>query len=339
MKIPEALFFHTEGGTSVVHCDLCPHRCGIRDGAFGLCRVRKNEGGKLTLPYYGRVSSLAMDPIEKKPLYHYRPGTEILSVGFVGCNLRCPFCQNWEISQSTEVPLGELPPEKLILEAQRRGSQAIAYTYSESLVHIEYLLEAMALARQAGIANVLVTNGCVLQDAAQGVLALTDAANVDIKAFSAQTYRHTLGGDLQTVLDFVQRSYQMGVHVEITTLVVPGLNDNDGEINALIDFIAHLSPAIPWHLSAYRPAYQYDAPPTSTSSLKHLGALAQNRLRYVYLGNVADEGNVTLCPDCGAPLVLRRGYRIDTSGLVLKTEGHKKAYFCAHCGKPAPIAY
>jgi len=155
-----------------------------------------------------------VDPIEKKPLYHYRPGTEILSVGFVGCNFRCPFCQNWEISQTTEVPLRELPPEKLIQEAQRQGSQAIAYTYSESLVHIEYLLEAMALSRHAGIANVLVTNGCVLDDAAQRILALTDAANVDIKSFSAQTYRHTLGGDLRTVLDFVQRSYQMGVHVE-----------------------------------------------------------------------------------------------------------------------------
>lgn len=280
-----------------------------------------------------------MDPIEKKPLYHYRPGTEILSVGFVGCNFRCPFCQNWEISQTTEVPLRELPPEKLILEAQRRGSSAIAFTYSESLVHIEYLLEAMALSHQVGIANVLVTNGGVLHEPAQRVLALTDAANVDIKAFSAQTYRHTLGGDLQTVLDFVERSYHQGVHVEITTLVVPGLNDNDGEINALIDFIAHLSPAIPWHLSAYRPAYRYDAPPTSVSSLKHLESLAQNRLQYVYIGNVAGEGNLTLCPDCGAPLVLRHGYRIDTSGLALKTQGQKKAYFCAHCGKPAPIVY
>jgi pyruvate formate lyase activating enzyme len=245
---------------TTVRCELCPHRCRIVEGKAGLCRVRSNRGGKPDLPFYGRVSALSVDPIEKKPLFHFRPGSSILSVGFVGCNLRCPFCQNWEISQSTDASTRELSPEYLVAEALAARSFGLAYTYSEPLVHFEYVLEAMKKAREAGLANVLVTNGCILEEPAREILALTDAANVDLKAYSADNYRRVLGGELESVTRFIEVAVELGVHVEATTLVVPGLNDGQKETDACIDFLSGVSQDLPWHLSAYRPEYRWKAP-------------------------------------------------------------------------------
>ncbi|MDR0322943.1 MAG: radical SAM protein, partial [Treponema sp.] len=183
--------FLTEEG-EIVSCHLCPKNCRIKSGCFGACGIRGNKGGKGIIPFYGFITALAVDPIEKKPLYHFKPGSQILSLGFAGCNLRCPFCQNWHISQNTEIPGDFVKPQEIISAALKKNTPSIAYTYSEPLIHIEYLLDCMALAHRQNIANVLVTNGCLNSDAAAEVLKLTDAANVDLKTFSAETYNKTL---------------------------------------------------------------------------------------------------------------------------------------------------
>jgi pyruvate formate lyase activating enzyme len=337
-------------GNGIVRCGLCSHLCAIPNGSFGACGVRGNKSGKGLIPFYGHVTALAVDPIEKKPLYHFRPGSKILSAGFAGCNLRCPFCQNWHISQSPkavstgDAASGDSVPGKimsagdLVSAALHEGSNAIAYTYSEPLVHIEFLLDCMALARRHGIANVLVTNGCVNSEAAAEVLSLTDAANIDLKCFSAGTYAKTLGGDLDSLLAFIRLALEEKVHVELTTLVVPGLNDSIEELDACAAFIASLcagplgeTPAVPWHLSAYRPEYRWNAPPTEPEFLLRIKQRTSKTLPFVYAGNIPAEENSTLCPSCGKPLVRRFGYRVEISGLKSPAQG-EDFFRCAHCG-------
>jgi pyruvate formate lyase activating enzyme len=294
---------------------------------------------------------MARDPIEKKPLYHYRPGSFILSLGFAGCNLRCPFCQNWHISQRTGIPGKRLSPRDIIAAFQSGespggdagGFRQIAYTYSEPLVHPEFLLDCMTAAHEAGIANVLVSNGCVRSEAAKDILSLTDAANIDLKCFSEDTYSRLLGGDLSTVLDFIREARNQGIHLEITTLIIPGLNDTPDETGRCTEFIAGLSRTIPWHLSAYHPDYRCEALPTEPSALFQIARRARRDLSYVYTGNVSggEAGNRdfddTPCPHCGQALVRRRAYRIDTGGLRLISGEQGEAYHCAHCGKPVPV--
>jgi pyruvate formate lyase activating enzyme len=340
------------GAPGLVRCDLCPRRCRIPPGGWGACRVRGNAGGRGHIPFYGYVTALALDPIEKKPLYHFRPGSSILSAGFAGCNFRCPFCQNWHISQTAEAPGRFISPAELIALAKEgaaggrgkgeAGAQ-IAYTYSEPLVHAEYLLDCMALARKAGIANVLVSNGCVNTEAAGEILSLTHAVNIDLKCFSEKTYSAVLGGDLKTTRDFITLAVNLGVHTEITTLVVPGLNDGEQELENCGEFIAGLGRdgeglgTVPWHLSAYHPDYRWEAPPTESVQLREAARRARKRLRYVYTGNIAGETNDTPCPACGAALVKRRGLRVDTTGLELCREGGEHSYRCRFCKAKAPL--
>ena len=326
----------------IVHCRLCPRCCAIASGSFGACGVRGNKNGTGIIPLYGYVTALAVDPIEKKPLYHFRPGSKILSAGFAGCNLRCPFCQNWRISQSTDAPGKKMSPADLVSSALHEGSQAIAYTYSEPLVHVEFLLDSMVLAHRHGIANVLVTNGCINEAAAQELLSLTDAANVDLKCFSGETYSKVLGGgSLETVLGFIRLAREKKLHIEITTLVVPGLNDTDEELDNCAGFIDSLGegtgqPEVVWHLSAYRPDYRWNAPSTDPGLLTHIKKRAAGKLRYVYTGNVHGEKNDTACPGCGAILVQRSGYRVNHDGLAPAAAG--EAFFrCARCGKRTAI--
>ncbi|QQO08366.1 AmmeMemoRadiSam system radical SAM enzyme [Breznakiella homolactica] len=324
------------GGNSLI-CGLCPNRCSIPLGGAGRCRVRKNNGGRGELPFQGYITAMAEDPIEKKPLYHFRPGSSVLSVGFAGCNLRCPFCQNWHISQNTDCPGAFSSPGELTEAAARRGCTELAYTYSEPLVHFEFLVAAMALARKAGIANVLVTNGCISEEPAREILDLTDAVNVDLKSFSETTYKNTLGGSLDCVLGFIRAARDLGVHTEITTLIVPDLNDSPDETGEIIDFIASLSPDIPWHLSAYHPAFNWNAPPTDPFALAEIARRAKEKLHFVYVGNLPGFDNETRCTGCGAVLVSRRGYRTEIPGLAAdKLPGHKGCS-CASCGKTAPI--
>jgi pyruvate formate lyase activating enzyme len=278
------LFMTTDGEN--VHCYLCPNNCTIKSGAFGACRVRGNKGGKGIIPFYGFISALAVDPIKKKPLYHFKQNTNILSLGFAGCNLHCPFCQNWHISQNTDISGKWMQPGEIISAALKHDTPSIAYTYSEPLIHAEYILDCMTLARKHGIANVLVTNGCIKTEAAAVILKLTDAVNTDLKCFSAETYKKTLGGDLQTVLDFIKLCHEMNVHQEITTLVVPELNNTVDELSAIAEFISNLNRDIPWHLTAYHPDYHWNAPPTDPDFLIRTAREAEKKLAFVHTGNI-----------------------------------------------------
>ena len=335
--------FFDAGAGGIVHCGLCPRACAIPGGSFGSCGVRGNKNGKALIPFYGQLTALAVDPIEKKPLYHFRPGSKILSVGFAGCNLHCPFCQNWHISQKAGSGKGQMlqaaKPHDIVSAALRENSGAIAYTYSEPLVHIEFLLDCMTLAHRHGIANVLVTNGCINAAAAGEITALTDAANIDLKCFSHDSYAQILGGAssvnfFDTVLDFIKLAHAQNVHTEITTLIVPGFNDSIEELDTCIEFIANLG--VPWHLSAYHPDYRWNAPPTDPDFLLRIKERANKKLRHVYVGNFSGEENNTLCPHCTAMLVRRRGYRVDLAALCLPLHG-EGFYRCAQCGEKTPV--
>ena len=281
----EASYWRSE--ETLVHCLLCHHRCAIAPGRSGLCHVRKNEGGRLVLPYYGLVSAVAIDPIEKKPLYYFIPGSVVYSVGYLGCNLHCPFCQNHHIAQDFDAEVAAyVSPERLARAALASGAPSLAHTYSEPLIHIEYVIAVMREARALGLKNVLVTNGSVAEEPAREVLALCDAVNLDIKAWDPAWYRQELGGDRDETLAFARAAHESGVHLEVTTLVVSGRNDTDEDIEGIADFLASLDPEIPYHLSAYHPAWRYREPATPVSTLRRLKAVAERRLRYVHLGNV-----------------------------------------------------
>ena len=342
---------------NTICCSLCPRKCSIPQGGCGKCLVRLNSSGKPEIPYNGFISSIGIDPIEKKPLYHFRPGTQILSVGFTGCNLHCPFCQNWRISQRADVPGRKMHPKELVREAEKtaepisveqasiEGKQvsgsALAYTYSEPLIHIEYLLECMKKAKEAGVANVLVSNGCINIEAASEVLDLCDAANIDLKCFKDETYKNVLGGDLSCVIGFIHTALEKNVHLELTTLIVPGLNDSKEELESITDFILDLQKVdrkIPWHLSAYHPSYKWNVKATDPSFIVAAAEHAREKLEYVYTGNIAADKN-THCSFCKKNLVNRQSFMVDAKGLSLKEDNGKYFYHCAYCGERVPIRF
>jgi pyruvate formate lyase activating enzyme len=311
-----------------VACELCPHRCVIAEGKAGICGARRNEGGALAIPYYGKISSLAVDPIEKKPLYHFFPGATILSVGFWGCNFHCPFCQNYSISQTLADRSDALSPEELVHLAESRGSFGIAYTYSEPLVHFEYVLACARLARSRGLKNVLVSNGYVSEAPAEELIPFLDAANIDLKSYQADFYRRELGGGLDDVKRFIAQAAGR-LALEVTTLVIPTKNDTPEEIEAIAEFLAGLDADIPLHLSCYYPVYQYALPPTPPETVIELARVARRHLRYVYEGNVGFHETNTACAQCGNLLIRRRGYDVSFPGL--------RGRVCVKCGRPVPI--
>lgn len=269
-------------------CGLCFHRCSLDEGRTGLCRARANRGGRIVPLGYGRLTSLALDPIEKKPLRRFHPGSLILSAGSFGCNLRCPFCQNAEISMAgAEFPTREYTPEalaQLALALKPRGNIGVAYTYNEPLVGYEYVRDCAALAREAGLLNVLVTNGTIEDAPWRQLLPLIDAVNIDLKGFSEDWYR-SLGGDLETVKRSIATAAQF-CHVEVTTLIVPGGNDGEGEMRALSSWLASVSPDIPLHVSRFFPRHlMTDRPPTPVETVYRLAEAARERLNFVYTGN------------------------------------------------------
>jgi len=302
------------GSSGRVHCLLCPNDCHIAEGSTGTCGVRENHAGRLELPRYGAISSIAVDPIEKKPLYHFYPGSRILSVGFVGCSFHCGFCQNWHISQSTDVGTRYIGPGDLVDIAVREKSFAIAYTYSEPLVHFEYVLDSAKLARTAGLKNVLVTNGYLNSVPAAELLPFVDAANVDLKAWDADFYRHETGGRLEEVKRFIAEAAGK-IHLELTTLIIPTKNDDPVQIDGIAGFIAGLDPGIPLHLSAYNPQHEYTLPPTPAATVRRLAEVARKRLRYVYTGNLGAEAADTVCAGCGNVLVKRVGWHVEMTGI------------------------
>lgn len=269
-------------------CDICFHHCELDEGRTGLCRARANRGGQIVPLNYGRLTSLALDPIEKKPLRRFHPGGLVLSLGSFGCNLRCPFCQNAEISMAgAEFPAMDYSPEALVqlaLALRPRGNLGLAYTYNEPLVGYEFVRDCAALVREAGMFNVLVTNGTIEEAPWRALLPLIDAVNIDLKGFTEAWYRR-LGGDLETVKRSIALAAE-ACHLEVTTLVVPGCNDGEDELRALSGWLASLSPDIPLHISRFFPRHRMnDLPPTPVDTVYRLAAVARERLRYVYTGN------------------------------------------------------
>jgi pyruvate formate lyase activating enzyme len=315
-----------------VRCNLCAHRCVIADGKRGVCNVRENRSGVLHTLVYGRVVAQNLDPVEKKPLFHFHPGSLAYSIATPGCNFRCHWCQNWEISQMMRqqhlIAGRELTPGEIVAEARRTGSRSVAYTYTEPTVFFEYAHDTARLARAAGLANIYVTNGYMTGEVLEAFHPYLDAANVDLKAFSEKTYHRYVGAGLQPILDNLKIMKRLGIWLEVTTLVIPGINDDPAELRDAARFVAQeLGVDTPWHLSRFFPSYRMiDRPPTPTKTLKQAQEIGlAEGLHYVYPGNVADESD-TLCHRCGHLLIRRRGFRI--------VENRVRDGRCPACGMP-----
>ncbi|MBN1401584.1 MAG: AmmeMemoRadiSam system radical SAM enzyme [Anaerolineae bacterium] len=324
---------------SRVRCHLCAHKCLIADGARGVCGVRENREGTLYSLVYGQLISQALDPIEKKPLFHFHPGSEALSIATVGCNFRCTFCQNADISQMPRdqhrITGRYTPPGTVVEAAQRYAARSIAYTYTEPTIFFEYTYDIAKLAHAAGIANVYVSNGYMSGEMLDLVTSpdeppLIDAANIDLKAFRDAFYREQCGARLQPVLESLKTLKRRGVWLEVTTLVIPELNDSDEELTDVARFIAaELGTDTPWHVSRFHPTYRLvDRPPTPVESVERAREIGlREGLQYVYVGNVpGNDGENTRCPACGEVVIRRRGYAISAR----RIEGGR----CAYCQTP-----
>ena len=310
-----------------VKCRLCPHHCRLKAGQKGICRVRINEEGALYSINYRKITAAALDPIEKKPLYHFFPGKLILSVGTFGCNLSCPFCQNYSIAHGE--PPAELLDEEALVELanhyETQGSVGVAFTYNEPGIWYEYVYQAALQLREENHQVVLVTNGYIEAKPWLKLLPLINAVNIDIKAFNPTFYRQHCKGELEPVKQRVEQAARE-THVEITYLLIPGENDSAEEIEALSSWLAAINPNIPLHISRYHPAYKFDREATPVESLYTAHEIARKHLNYVYLGNIGYDKNHTHCLNCNAILINRNYYQTDISGVK---NGH-----CKNCNFP-----
>jgi len=314
-----------------IACELCPQACVIPEGGHGICLGRSNRDGVLTAENFGQTVSVAMDPIEKKPLYHVCPGRSVLSIACNGCNLRCDFCQNWSISQM-KAQTTPLPPAELVKLASESRSFGVAYTYTEPLVWFEYLLQAGALVKEGGLKNILVTNGVLNEAPLRELLPLVDAMNIDLKSMRESFYRDYCHIDGAAAVKRTIRTAAETCFVEVTNLIIPGLNDSDEDLRELVAFVADVSPSIPLHFSRYFPTHKMNIPATPVSTLLRAREIARERLQYVYLGNVRlDDDANTYCPDDGHLLVRRTGYRTEVVGIE---DG-----CCSGCGRPADFLW
>jgi pyruvate formate lyase activating enzyme len=319
-----------------VRCNLCAHHCVIADGKRGICQVRENRDGTLYTLVYGQAISQLVDPVEKKPLLHFYPGTTAYSIATPGCNFRCRWCQNWQISQMprerhpTSLRLEkDVSPEQVVAAAQRTGCRSIAYTYTEPTVFFEYAYDIARLAHQASLANIYVTNGYMTEEMLETFQPYLDAANVDLKAFRDETYRKYVGARLQPVLDSLKVMKQLGIWLEVTTLVIPGINDDPAELRDAAQFVAQeLGMETPWHISRFFPAYEMtDVPSTPVETLNRAQEIGlEVGLRYVYVGNVSGGAN-TACHACGKTLIRRSGFGVVENHVG--PDGH-----CPDCGTP-----
>jgi pyruvate formate lyase activating enzyme len=299
-----------------VRCGLCAHRCLIAEGGRGVCRVRENRDGTLYTQVYGRIVARHVDPIEKKPLFHFHPGSTAYSIATPGCNFRCRWCQNADISQMVReqdlIAGDEVAPQEIVAAARRTGCRSVAYTYTEPTIFFEYAYDVARLAHDAGLANVFVTNGYMTEEMLEAFDPYLDAANVDLKAFRDETYREYVGARLQPVLDSLKAMKQLGIWVEVTTLIIPGVNDEPHELRDAARFVAQeLGPETPWHISRFFPAYRMtDVGPTPVVTLQKAEEIGREEgLRYIYAGNVGGESS-TVCHECGRELIRRSGYSI-----------------------------
>jgi pyruvate formate lyase activating enzyme len=311
--IKEAMFYK-DLKDHKVRCELCPHRCEILPGKRGLCRVRENREGILFSLNYNRLIAAHVDPIEKKPLFHFYPGSQSYSIAAIGCNFHCLHCQNWAISQvKGDVIKGEeVSPERVVQNALASGCLSIAYTYTEPTIYYETAYDISLLAREKGLKNIFVTNGYISSEALNHIAPYLDAANVDLKAMSEDFYHKICGAKLQPVLERIKQYYELGIWIEVTTLIIPGYNDKVEELEQIAEFIADIDKGIPWHVTAFYPTYQLNhAPPTPLFTLKRAYQIGKEKgLYYVYQGNVG-QGENTYCPSCGKLLVSRRYFAID----------------------------
>lgn len=319
--LKEALYYeHLDNKT--VHCHLCPRNCIIGDGRRGFCRVRENRGGTLYALTYGKPVSLHIDPIEKKPLFHFLPSTTAFSIATAGCNLRCKFCQNWEISQAQPEDLNYvyLLPQELVNKVKESGAPTIAYTYTEPAIFYEYMLETARLAKQAGIRNVMHSSGYINEEPLRRLAKYLDAANIDLKGCTEEYYSRIAEGTLEPVLKSLKVLKEEGVHLEITNLLVPGYNDDPESITKLCNWVRdNLGAETPVHFSRFFPMYKLlNLNPTPVSTLERAYTIAHDcGLQYVYIGNVGGhEGEDTYCPRCHKKLIDRRGYFIVENNIV-----------------------
>ncbi|MCX7910543.1 MAG: AmmeMemoRadiSam system radical SAM enzyme [Endomicrobia bacterium] len=322
---------------NILQCRLCPHNCIIEENKVGKCKARKNINGKLYSLTYGVISSIAFDPIEKKPLYHFYPGSLILSVGSFGCNFKCEFCQNWEISQIENKDIDNFHKEKIITTQQLlqiakkyKSNIGISYTYNEPLINFEFVLDTAKIFNKEGYKNVLVTNGYINKEPLLELIPYIDAANIDLKSFNENFYKEICGAKLKFVLETIEIFLRHKKHIELTTLVITQANDSIEEITQIVNYVSSLSSEIPLHFSRYFPMYKFSKPSTSVEHLMEIYKLAKQKLKYVYLGNVVyEEYNSTFCPNCNKLLIKRVGYNVEIMGL--------KNRVCKYCGEEIKI--
>ena len=327
----EAMFYEKLEDKKV-KCGLCSHRCVIVDSNRGICGVRENRDGKLFSLVYGKVVASAVDPIEKKPLFNFLPGTKAYSIATVGCNFRCRNCQNFDIAQlpkERNIIVGrDMSPETVVSAAKQNNCASIAYTYSEPTIFFEYAYDVAKLAAEEGLKNVFVTNGYITREPLEKIAPYLDAANIDLKSFSDEFYRNNCGARLQPVLDAIKRYKKLGIWVEIATLIIPSMNDSEDELRKIAEFIKNeAGEETPWHITQFHPMYKLiDVPRTPVETLRRAREIGlEAGLKYVYEGNVPGEnGENTYCPNCKKPLIQRYGYRIQ--------ENKIKNGACSYCG-------
>lgn len=335
MVMKEALLWEKRDKKKV-RCNLCYRRCVIPEGKRGFCRVRENRDGKLYTLNYGLASSIAVDPVEKKPLFHFYPGSSVFSLGTVSCNYRCLHCQNYSISQTpleeARDGLIEYSPEEAVKRAKKEGCQGIAWTYNEPTIWFEYTLDSARLAKKEGLYTVYVSNGSFTHEALELIAPYLDAVNIDVKAFSDEFYREVARARLPPVLDRVEDCVKKGIHVELTYLVIPGKNDHKDEIESFVNWVAGLNKDIPVHFTRFHPDYlMLDIPMTPLKTLETARKMGLKKLHYVYTGNVpGHEGENTYCYNCGELLLKRYGFSVQVTGL---TDDNR----CRKCGTAIAI--
>ncbi|MBU4484710.1 AmmeMemoRadiSam system radical SAM enzyme [bacterium] len=316
----EAMLYEKLDGNSV-KCNLCRHRCTIKDNSRGLCNVRENRSGALYSIFYAKPITMSVDPIEKKPLFHFYPSTTSFSIATLGCNFQCEFCQNWDISQfgrgaelrDTKI---NASPEKVVESAVEHKCKSISYTYSEPTIFFEYAYDIGVLAHKNDIKNVFVTNAYMTPETIETASDFLDAANVDLKAFKDKTYKQIMKADLNGVLDSIKLMHQRGIWLEVTTLIVPGMNDDPSEIKDIAEFIASIDKGIPWHISRFYPNYKFaEKTPTPIETLESAYQIGKDAgLKYVYLGNVSGhDTESTYCYNCNTKIIERIGYQVNNN--------------------------
>ena len=327
-------YCHIPHTGTYVQCNLCPHHCIIAAGERGTCRVRENRGGRLYSMVYGNPCAVHVDPIEKKPFYHFLPTVAAFSLATAGCSLRCLYCQNWDISQvpPEQTQNADLPPADVVYYARQQQAHVIAYTYSEPMVFYEYMLDTARLAREQGLYNVVISAGFINPEPLRELCQAVDAIKIDLKGYDEDFYREVCEAELGPVLRAIRTIYESGIHLEIVNLVVPTLNDSLEQLRALARWVARdLSPGVPLHFSRFHPQYKLtNLPPTPVETLDRAREVAlEEGVRFVYVGNAPGHpGRHTYCPACGKILVARQGFVV--------TEYHLQDGVCAYCGEPIP---